>query len=171
MLKKIDHLGVAVRSLEEAIPFYRDVLGLRLAGIEEVPSYQVRVAFFRVGESKIELLEATSAQGMIAEFVAAHGPGLHHVAYQVEDVAAAIRACEARGARMIDRAPRPGAHGARVAFVDPGSSGSVVTELLEHARPAVRRSARAGSASSGRTTRGPRRSSGGAPGGPASRTR
>ncbi len=141
MLRKIDHLGVAVRSLEEAIPFYRDVLGLPLAGVEEVPAYRVRVAFFQVGESKVELLEPTSAEGMIAEFVAAHGPGLHHVAYEVDDVAEAIRASEARGARMIDRAPRPGAHGARVAFVDPGSSGSVVTELLEHARRGARRSA------------------------------
>lgn len=141
MLRKIDHLGVAVRSLEEAIPFYRDVLGLPLAGVEEVPSYRVRVAFFRVGESKIELLEPTAAEGMIAEFVAAHGPGLHHVAYEVDDVEEAIRASEAGGARMIDRAPRPGAHGARVAFVDPGSSGSVVTELLEHARRGARRSA------------------------------
>ncbi|HVI95035.1 MAG TPA: methylmalonyl-CoA epimerase [Anaeromyxobacter sp.] len=139
MLRKIDHLGVAVRSLDDAISFYRDALGLRLGGIEEVPSYRVRVAFFRVGDSKIELLEPTSAAGMIAEFIAAHGPGLHHVAYEVEDVAAAIRTCEARGVRMIDRAPRPGAHGARVAFVDPASSGSVVTELLEHARPGARR--------------------------------
>lgn len=141
MLRRIDHLGIAVRSLEEAIPFYRDVLGLALAGIEDVPSYAVRVAFLQVGESKIELLEPTSDEGMIAGFVAAHGPGLHHVAYEVDDVAEAIRASEARGARMIDRAPRPGAHGARVAFVDPGSSGSVVTELLEHARPGARRSA------------------------------
>lgn len=141
MLRKIDHLGVAVRSLAEAIPFYRDVLGLPLAGVEEVASYRVRVAFFKVGESKLELLEPTSPEGMIAGFVAAHGPGLHHVAYEVDDLAEAIRACEARGARMIDRAPRPGAHGARVAFVDPGSSGSVVTELLEHARRGARRSA------------------------------
>jgi methylmalonyl-CoA/ethylmalonyl-CoA epimerase len=131
MLRKIDHLGIAVRSLDEAIPFYRDTLGLAFGGIEDVSSYRVRVAFFHVGDAKIELLEPTSEDGMIARFLAAHGPGIHHVAYEVEEIEAAIRDCEAHDVQMIDRGPRPGAHGARVAFVDPASSGSVVTELLQ----------------------------------------
>lgn len=139
MLRRIDHLGIAVRSLDQAIPFYRDTLGLAFGGIEDVASYRVRVAFFHIGDAKIELLEPTSNDGPIAEFLAARGPGLHHVAYEVEEIEAAIRECEARGARMIDRAPRPGAHGARVAFLDPASSGSVVTELLQLKHRAIRK--------------------------------
>jgi methylmalonyl-CoA/ethylmalonyl-CoA epimerase len=131
MLSKIHHLGIAVRSLDEAIPFYRDTLGMAFQGTDEVPEYAVRIAFLRIGESRIELLEPTSGEGMIAKFLAARGPGIHHVAYEVEDVEAAIRSCEARGVRMIDRAPRLGAHGARVAFVHPESSHSVVTELCQ----------------------------------------
>jgi methylmalonyl-CoA/ethylmalonyl-CoA epimerase len=130
MLDQIAHLGIAVRSLDEAIPLYRDVLGLALEGVEEVSSYRVRVAFFRVGGSRIELLEPTG-DGMIASFLADHGPGLHHVAYEVKDLEAAIRTCEAHGVTMIDRAPRPGAHGARVAFLDPRSAHGVVTELCQ----------------------------------------
>ncbi len=131
MLTRIDHLGIAVRSLHEAIPFYRDTLGMALGGIEDVPEYRVRVAFLEIGGSKIELLEPTSEAGMIAEFLTAHGPGFHHVAYEVADVDAAIRACEARGVKMIDARPRRGAHGAWVAFIDPGSSGSALTELCQ----------------------------------------
>lgn len=131
MLSKIDHIGIAVESLDAAIPFYRDTLGLAFGGVEEVAGYGVRVAFFHVGESKLELLEPTTDHGMIAEFLRTHGPGMHHIAYDVPDVAAAIRSCEARGVRMMDRAPRDGAHGARVAFVHPESSRPVVTELCE----------------------------------------
>jgi methylmalonyl-CoA/ethylmalonyl-CoA epimerase len=131
MLSRIYHLGIAVRSLDEALPFYRDTLGMAFQGVEEVPEYAVKVAFLKVGESRIELLEPTSGEGMIARFLAERGPGIHHVAYEVEDLEAAIRSCEARGARMIDRTPRRGAHGARVAFMDPVSSHSVVTELCQ----------------------------------------
>lgn len=130
MLKRIYHLGIAVRSIEETVPFYRNVLGLALTGIEAVPEYGVKVAFLDVGQSKVELLEPI-ADGMIARFVRDHGPGLHHVAYEVEDLVAAIRQCESAGVKMIDRSPRRGAHGALVAFVDPGSSHSVVTELCQ----------------------------------------
>jgi methylmalonyl-CoA/ethylmalonyl-CoA epimerase len=134
MLKKIYHLGVAVRSIEETVPFYRDTLGLAPIGIEEVPEYGVKVAFLQIGESKIELLEPIG-DGMIARFLEEHGPGIHHVAYEVDDLVAAIRHCESMGVEMIDRAPRRGAHGALVAFVDPGSSHAVVTELCQ-LRPA-----------------------------------
>jgi methylmalonyl-CoA/ethylmalonyl-CoA epimerase len=135
MLSRIHHLGIAVRSLDEAIPFYRDTLGMAFQGVEEVPGYAVRVAFLKIGESRIELLEPTSGGGMIAPFLDERGPGIHHVAYEVEDLEAAIRSCEARGAKMIDRAPRRGAHGARVAFMDPESSQSVLTELCQLRRP------------------------------------
>ncbi|HEY6003334.1 MAG TPA: methylmalonyl-CoA epimerase [Anaeromyxobacter sp.] len=131
MLTRIHHLGIAVRSLDEAVPFYRDGLGMAFQGVEEVPEYAVRVAFLKIGESVIELLEPTSGDGMIARFLAERGPGIHHVAYEVADLEAAIRSCEARGVKMIDRAPRRGAHGARVAFMDPESSQSVLTELCQ----------------------------------------
>jgi methylmalonyl-CoA/ethylmalonyl-CoA epimerase len=136
MLEKINHIGVVVRSLADAIPLYRDILGLAFEGVEEVAGYQVRVAFFRIGESRIELLEPTASSGMVAEFLKRSGPGIHHVAYEVEDVEAASERCESRGLRMIDRSPRPGAHGARVAFIDPASCQSVVIELCqsEHER-------------------------------------
>ena len=131
MLRRIAHVGVAVRALEPAVPFYRDVLGLPFGGVEEVPGYAVRVAFFDVGESRIELLEPITGRGMIAEFLRTHGPGMHHVAYEVEDLEAAMRACAASGAELLDRSPRPGAHGARVAFLRASPGQPVLTELCQ----------------------------------------
>lgn len=131
MLTKINHLGVAVPSLEEAIPFYRDTLGMTYSGTEEVASQLVKVAFLAVGESKIELLEPTSAESPVAKFLEKNGQGVHHVAYEVEDIEAAIAKLVAEGARMIDSVPRSGAHGARIAFLHPKSSGGVLTELCE----------------------------------------
>ena len=133
MLNKIDHIGVAVASLDEAMPFYRDQLGMAVKGIEEVAEQKVRVAFLQIGESKIELLEPTSAESPVARFLEKNGPGIHHIAYQVDDIEAAIRKLEADGARMIDRVPRTGAHSARIAFVHPKSSGGVLTELCQSA--------------------------------------
>ncbi|WP_085813961.1 methylmalonyl-CoA epimerase [Geoanaerobacter pelophilus] len=131
MLSKINHIGVAVTSLEEALPFYRDSLGMTFSGTEEVPSQLVRVAFLSVGESKIELLEPTSPESPVAKFLEKNGPGVHHVAYGVEDIEAAIASLVAKGTRMIDAVPRNGAHGARIAFIHPKSSGGVLTELCE----------------------------------------
>ncbi|MCM0080153.1 methylmalonyl-CoA epimerase [Geomonas sp. Red32] len=131
MLSKISHLGVAVRSIEETLPFYRDVLGMKLTGTEEVPSQMVRVAFLTVGESNIELLEPTSPESPVAKFLEKNGPGIHHVAYGVEDIEAAIASLTESGARMIDAVPRIGAHGAKIAFVHPKSSGGVLTELCQ----------------------------------------
>jgi methylmalonyl-CoA/ethylmalonyl-CoA epimerase len=131
MLTKINHLGVAVPSLEEAIPFYRDTLGMTYSGTEEVTTQLVRVAFLAVGESKIELLEPTSPESPVAKFLEKNGQGVHHVAYEVEDIEAAIAKLVAEGARMIDSVPRSGAHGARIAFLHPKSSGGVLTELCE----------------------------------------
>jgi len=131
MLTKINHLGVAVTSIEEALPFYRDTLGMNFAGIEEVPSQLVKVAFLSIGESKIELLEPTSPESPVAKFLEKNGPGVHHVAYGVQDIEATIARLIAGGTRMIDTAPRNGAHGARIAFLHPKSSNGVLTELCE----------------------------------------
>jgi methylmalonyl-CoA/ethylmalonyl-CoA epimerase len=131
MLNRINHVGIAVSSLAEAIPFYQHHLGMTFKGIEEVGEQMVKVAFFQIGESKIELLEPTSPESPIAKFLEKNGPGIHHVAYEVEDIEAAISKLELEGVRMVDRAPRPGAHGARIAFVHPKSSGGVLTELCQ----------------------------------------
>lgn len=133
MLTKIDHIGVAVASLDETMPFYRDQLGMTVKGVEEVVEQKVRVAFLQIGESKIELLEPTSAESAVAKFLQKNGPGIHHIAYQVDDIEAAIRKLEADGARMIDRVPRTGAHSARIAFIHPKSSGGTLTELCQPA--------------------------------------
>ena len=131
MLTKINHLGVAVTSIEDALSFYRDTLGMTFSGIEEVPSQLVRVAFLCIGESKIELLEPISPESPVAKFLEKNGPGVHHVAYGVDDIEAAIARLVAGGTRMIDAAPRNGAHGARIAFLHPKSSNGVLTELCE----------------------------------------
>ncbi len=131
MLEKINHLGIAVTSLDNAIPWYRDVLGLPFAGIEEVAEQKVRVAFFQVGEVMIELLEPTADDSPIAAFLGKNGAGIHHVAYEVEDIEFAIKEMELAGARMIDTKPRVGAHGTRIAFVHPKSSMGVLTELCQ----------------------------------------
>ena len=129
MLTKINHIGIAVHSIEEALPFYRDSLGMTLKGTEEVPSQKVKVAFLAIGESKIELLEPTSPESPVAKFLEKSGPGVHHVAYGVPDVEKAIAQLIAAGARMIDAVPRAGAHGAKIAFIHPKSSGGVLTEI------------------------------------------
>ena len=131
MLTKIDHIGIAVKSLDDAVPFYRDNLGMAFAGIEEVAEQKVRVAMLQVGESKIELLEPTSEDSPIARFVEKNGAGIHHIAYEVADIEAAIAKLLAGGVRMIDEKPRRGAHGTRIAFIHPKSSNGVLTELCQ----------------------------------------
>jgi len=133
MLTHINHIGIAVKSLDEALPFYRDQLGMNVAGIEEVAEQKVKVAMLQVGESKIELLEPTADDSPIAKFLEKNGPGIHHLAYEVKDIVAAIAALQDQGARMIDATPRNGAHGARIAFVHPKSSNGVLTELCQSA--------------------------------------
>ncbi len=129
---KIDHIGIAVENLEEASVFYRDALGLEALGIEEVPSQKVRVAMFRVGESKIELLEPTSPESPIAAFLQKKGQGIHHIAYRVSDASGAVLELVEKEVKMIDSQPRPGAGGSRIAFVHPKASGRVLTELCQH---------------------------------------
>lgn len=131
MLQKINHIGIAVQSLETTLPFYRDSLGLPFHGIEEVTEQKVKVAMLGIGESKIELLEPTSSDSPIAKFLEKNGPGIHHIAYEVDDIEAAISRMLQQGARMIDEVPRNGAHGTRIAFVHPKSSNGVLTELCQ----------------------------------------
>ena len=131
MLTKINHIGIAVKSLDEALPFYRDNLGMEVRGIEEVTEQKVRVAMLQIGESMIELLEPTAEDSPISKFMEKNGPGIHHLAYEVCDIEAAIAQLITKGARMIDEKPRSGAHGARIAFVHPKSSNGVLTELCQ----------------------------------------
>lgn len=131
-LNKIDHIGIAVENLEEASVFYRDLLGLEMIGTDEVPSQKVRVAMFKIGESKIELLEPTSPDSSIAKFLEKKGPGIHHIAYGVTDVNRTVIELIEKEVRMIDKEPRPGAGGSKIAFIHPKASGRVLTELCEH---------------------------------------
>ena len=131
MLTKINHIGIAVKSLEETIPFYRDNLGMALAGIEEVAEQKVRVAMLRLGESMIELLEPTSEDSPVAKYIAKNGTGIHHIAYEVTDIYEAITKLLADGVRMIDEKPRYGAHGTSIAFIHPKNSHGVLTELCQ----------------------------------------
>jgi methylmalonyl-CoA/ethylmalonyl-CoA epimerase len=131
MPKKISHIGIAVASIEEASPFYRDVLGMEFEGTEVVAEQKVKVAFFAVGESRIELLEPTADDSPVAKFLEKNGPGVHHVAYEVADLEQRLAALKAEGVRLIDESPRTGAHSTRIAFMHPKASGGVLTELCE----------------------------------------
>jgi len=131
MTGKINHIGVAVKNLEVSIPFYRDVLGMKFEGTEEVAEQKVKVAFLAVGESRIELLEPTSPDSPVARFLEKNGEGIHHVAYQVEDLDATLERLRNDGVRLIDERPRRGAHGARIAFLHPKATGGVLTELCQ----------------------------------------
>jgi methylmalonyl-CoA/ethylmalonyl-CoA epimerase len=134
MKATIDHIGVAVADLDETLRFYRDALGLDVQPPEEVASQRVRAHFMPAGDAAVELLEATSPDSPIARFVAKRGAGLHHVALRVDDIAAALAELKARGVRLIDEAPRPGAHGALVAFIHPSSTHGVLVELTQRTR-------------------------------------
>lgn len=131
-ISHIEHLGIAVKSLEAAIPYYEKVLGLKCYSIEEVADQKVRTAFFMVGQTKIELLEPTSEESTIAKFIEKKGEGVHHVAFAVADgLAEALAHCEAEGVQLIDKAPRGGAEGLNIAFLHPKSTQGVLTELCE----------------------------------------
>jgi methylmalonyl-CoA/ethylmalonyl-CoA epimerase len=131
MIKKVDHIGIAVSSLKEAIPFYTDLLQLELIGMEEVESQKIRVAFIKAGETKLELLEPTSEESVIAKFIVKHGQGIHHIALGVNSIEERIHELKTNGIRMIDEQPRIGAGGASIAFIHPKSTGSVLLELCE----------------------------------------
>ena len=129
--KKIDHIGIAVKSIEQSLPFYTETLGLELLGIEEVLSQKVKVAFIQIGESKIELLEPLSDDGAVAKFIEKKGEGIHHVALGVKDIDERIAEMKEHGINMINETSVPGAGGAQVAFMHPKSTGSVLYELCE----------------------------------------
>ena len=132
-ISHIEHLGIAVKSLEEAIPYYENILGLKCYSIEEVADQKVKTAFFKVGQTIIELLEPTSEDSTIAKFIEKRGEGIHHMAFAIEDgVANALAEVEAKGVRLIDKAPRKGAEGLNIAFLHPKSTCSVLTELCEN---------------------------------------
>jgi methylmalonyl-CoA epimerase len=135
----LDHIGIAVKDLAAALAFYRDALGLEIEAPEDVESQHVRAHFVPVGESKLELLEATSPESAIAKYVDKRGPGLHHITLRVEDVRAAVAHLKAHGARMIDESPRQGAEGSLIAFVHPAATHGVLVELKQtHGRQPAR---------------------------------
>jgi methylmalonyl-CoA/ethylmalonyl-CoA epimerase len=137
VIERIDHIAIAVRSLEEHIPFYRDVLNLEYRGTEVVEDQKVRLAVFRVGEVKIELLEPTEPDSPISAFIDKRGEGMHHISYQVDDIEGQIAELKDKQVRMIDETPRRGAHGSRIAFLHPRSSAKVLTELTQQDRRSV----------------------------------
>ena len=131
-ISHIEHLGIAVPSIEEALPYFEQVLGLKCYAIEEVADQKVKTAFLKVGEVKLELLEPTSPESAVAKFLEKGGRGVHHVAFAVEDgVANALAQCDEQGIRLIDKAPRPGAEKMNIAFLHPKSTVGVLTELCE----------------------------------------
>lgn len=131
----IDHIGIAVERLDQAMGFYRDTLGVPFAEIEEVPDQMVRTAIFQTGEGRIELLEPTSPESPIAKFLEKRGPGIHHVALRVTDVASKLQELEAAGVQLIDREPRLGAGNHLIAFIHPKSTGGVLLELCQPCHP------------------------------------
>lgn len=131
MPKKINHIGIAVKSIDSHLPLYRDILGMEFEGTEIVAEQKVKVAFFAIGESRIELLEPTAEDSPVARFLEKNGEGVHHIAYEVEDLAAALAELRRQGIRLIDETPRCGAHATRIAFLHPKSTGGVLTELCE----------------------------------------
>ncbi|MGA1862997.1 methylmalonyl-CoA epimerase [Deferribacter thermophilus] len=133
MLKKIDHIGIAVKNIDEALSLYK-TLGIIPYHFEEVESQKVKTAFIKVGESNIELLEPTSPDSPIAKFLEKKGEGIHHIAYLVEDVKSCLKNLKEKGFKLIDEEPKAGAHGKLIAFVHPKSTNGVLMELCEHAK-------------------------------------
>ena len=131
MVRKVDHIGVAVSNLEEALKIYTDVLGLKLHGTEVVEEQKVRVAFMPVGDTEIELLESTDPEGPIAKFIEKRGQGIQHIAFRVDNIEEALERMRQKGVRLIDEKPRYGAGGARIAFLHPKATGGVLVELCE----------------------------------------
>ena len=127
---KLDHIGIAVTSLAEALPFY-EALGLAVTGTDEVPGQGVKVAFLPVGDGQLELLEPTGPDSPIAKHIERRGPGLHHVCLRVDDIEVAMATLKAQGFRLLSDEPQPGAHGCRICFVHPKATGGVLLELSE----------------------------------------
>lgn len=131
MLKKIDHIGIAVKNLDEALTFYEDALGLKATGTEVVEDQKVKVAFLPLGESKLELLESTEPDGPVAKFIESRGEGVQHIAFRVDNIDEKLKEMEDKGIRLIDKSPRYGAGGARIAFLHPKSTSGILLELCQ----------------------------------------
>ncbi len=129
-ITRVDHIGVAVKSIQESLKFY-EALGLKSVGVEEVAEQKVRVAFLPIGEAEIELLESTQPDGPVAKYIEKNGEGIQHVALRVDNLEAALAELKAQGVRLIDEKPRYGAGGAKIAFVHPRSTGGVLLELSQ----------------------------------------
>ncbi|MDY6121466.1 MAG: methylmalonyl-CoA epimerase [Porphyromonas sp.] len=130
-LTHIEHLGIAVKSIEEQLPYYEEILGLRCFAVEEVPDQKVKTAFFQIGQTKIELLEPTSEESPVAKFIEKRGEGIHHIAFAVPDAGAALDEMASKGVRLIDQKPRKGAEGLNIGFLHPKSTCGVLTELCD----------------------------------------
>lgn len=131
-LTHIEHIGIAVKSIEEQLPYYEGILGLKCYNIETVEDQKVKTAFFMIGQTKIELLEPISEESTIAKFIEKRGEGVHHVAFATKNLNEALQEMEAKNVRLIDTKPRAGAEGLSIAFLHPKSTGGVLTELCEH---------------------------------------
>ena len=131
MVKKIDHIGIAVKNLEKALNFYEGILGLKCEDTEVVQDQKVKVAFLPIGDTEVELLESTEVNGPIAKYIEKRGEGIQHIAYRVDNIEKAIEEMKEKGIRMIDEKPRYGAGGARIAFAHPKDTHGVLVELCE----------------------------------------
>ena len=131
---KIDHIGIAVRSLAEAIKVYEDAIGLTVSGYDQVDDQGVRVAMLDIGESRLELLEPTGPDSPIEKFMTRRGEGIHHIALRVDNIEEALAKLKTSGVRLVDQVPRRGAHNTRIAFIHPSSTHGVLLELVEHGK-------------------------------------
>ncbi|PLW97400.1 MAG: methylmalonyl-CoA epimerase [Marinilabiliales bacterium] len=130
-LSHIEHIGIAVNDLNEAIPYYENILGLKCYSVEEVKDQKVKTAFFKIGQTKLELLESTSPEGPIAKFIEKRGQGIHHIAFAVDGIENALSEAKEKGVSLIDQKPRKGAEGLDIAFLHPKSTFGVLTEFCE----------------------------------------
>lgn len=131
MVGKVDHIGIAVKNLDETLKFYEDVLGIKCVSTEVVDEQKVRVAFLPIGDTEVELLESTEEDGPVAKFIEKKGEGVQHIAYKVDDIEKAIEELKAKGIKLIDEKPRYGAGGAKIAFLHPKSTFGVLIELCQ----------------------------------------
>jgi methylmalonyl-CoA/ethylmalonyl-CoA epimerase len=131
-LTHVEHIGIAVKNLDESIKYYENILGLKCYAIEEVKDQKVKTAFFMAGQTKIELLESTESDGPIGKFIEKKGEGIHHIAFAINNLAEGLKEIEAKGIQLIDKVPRQGAEGLNIAFLHPKSTNGVLTELCEH---------------------------------------
>ena len=130
-LTHIEHIGIAVKNLDESIKFYEEILGLKCYAVEEVTDQKVKTAFFQIGQTKIELLESTDPEGPIGKFIDKRGEGIHHIAYAANELESSLEALKNKGIKLIDEKPRPGAEGLNIAFLHPKDTHGVLTELCE----------------------------------------